>query len=136
MLAPAQLIVATGVAVIVVVAIMPVLAVAVVCAWFVTCLVALVGRALFVQVVGMLAVNTTGLEVLTLALGGTHLVGAFVDATNHGDNDNNCHCCIECTTRVSCAGWRDGAVYARLFLQCTAHLMLCFHLSLFELMAL
>jgi hypothetical protein len=57
---------------------MPALFVAIVCMRFVMCLVALIGMALFVQVVGVLAANTAGLEVLALALGLTLLVVAFV----------------------------------------------------------
>ncbi len=57
---------------------MPELFVAVVCAWFVTRLVARVGMAFFVQVVGVLAVNMAGLEALALVLRGALLVVAFV----------------------------------------------------------
>ncbi len=57
---------------------MPALFVAVVCTQFVTRLVAQVGMALFVRVVGMLAVNTAGLEALALALRETLLVVVFV----------------------------------------------------------
>jgi hypothetical protein len=52
--------------------------VVVVCAQF--CLVAWVGTALFVQVLDLLAVDATGLEVLFFALGGTLPVVAFVVA--------------------------------------------------------
>jgi hypothetical protein len=80
MLAPVQLIVATSVAIIVVVAFVPTLVVVVVCAQFVMCLVAQIGTTLFVGVVGMLAMDATGLEVLVLTLGGTLPVVALVVA--------------------------------------------------------
>ncbi len=77
MIAPAQLIVATCVAIVVIMtAFVPVLVV--VCAQF--CLIARVGTALFVRVLGVLAVDATGLEVLVLALGGTLPAVAFVVA--------------------------------------------------------
>jgi hypothetical protein len=60
------------------VAFVPALFVAVVCAQFVMCLIAWIGTALFVLVVGVLAVNTAGLEALALALRGALLVVAFV----------------------------------------------------------
>jgi hypothetical protein len=75
-----QLIVATGVAIVVVVAVVLVLVVVVVCAQFVTRLVARADTALFVQVVGVLGMYATGLEVLVLVLGGTLLVVVLVVA--------------------------------------------------------
>jgi hypothetical protein len=45
------------------------------------CLIARVGMALSVQVLGVLAMDATGLEVLVFALGGTLPVVAFVIAT-------------------------------------------------------
>jgi hypothetical protein len=51
----------------------------VICAQF--CLIARVGTALFVQVLGLLAVDATGLEVLVFVLRGTLPVIAFVVAT-------------------------------------------------------
>ncbi len=77
MIAPARLIVATHVA-IVVIMITFVPALVVVCVWF--CLIAQVGMALFVQVLGVLAVDATGLEVLVFALRGTLPVVGFVAA--------------------------------------------------------
>jgi hypothetical protein len=74
MLAPAQLIVATGVAIIVVVAVLSVLVDVVVCVQFVMRLVAQIGMALFIQVVGVLSMDATGLEVLVRVLVGTLLV--------------------------------------------------------------
>jgi hypothetical protein len=53
-------------------------ALVVVCAQF--CLIARVGTALFVRVLGVLAGDTTGLEVLVFVLGGTLPVIAFVIA--------------------------------------------------------
>jgi hypothetical protein len=79
MRAPARLIVTTGVVIVVVVTLM--LALVVVCAQFLTRLVAQIGMALFLQVLGMLAVDATGLEVLVFALGGTLPVVAFVVTT-------------------------------------------------------
>ncbi len=59
-------------------AFVPALFVTVLCTLFVMHLVARVGMALFVQVVGVLAVNTAGLEAFALVLRGTLLVVAFV----------------------------------------------------------
>ena len=75
---PAQLIATTCVAIIIVVTFMP--ALVVVCAQFLMCLVARIGTALFIRVLGMLTVDATGLEVLVFALGGTLPVVAFVVA--------------------------------------------------------
>jgi hypothetical protein len=54
-------------------------ALVVVCAQF--CLIMRAGMALFIQVLGVLAVDVTGLEVLVFTLGGTLPVVAFVVAT-------------------------------------------------------
>ncbi len=77
MSAPAQLIVTTRVAIVIKMAtFMPVLVV--VCVQF--CLIARVGTALFIQVLGVLTMNATRLEVLVFALGGTLPAVAFVVA--------------------------------------------------------
>jgi hypothetical protein len=74
---PARLIVATPVAIVIVMAsFMPALVVA--CRQF--CLIARVGTAVFVRVLGVLAVDATGLKVLVFTLGGTLPVVAFVVA--------------------------------------------------------
>jgi hypothetical protein len=78
MSAPAGLIVATRVAIVIIMATF-VPALVVVCAQF--CLIAWVGTALFVQVLGVLAVDATGLEVLVFALWGTLPVVAVVVVT-------------------------------------------------------
>jgi hypothetical protein len=75
MSAPAQLIVTNRVAIVVKMATF-VPALIVVCAQF--CSIARVGTALFVQVLGVLAVDSTGLEVVVFALGGTLPVVVFV----------------------------------------------------------
>jgi hypothetical protein len=77
MSAPAQLIIATCVVIVVIMAnFVPVLVV--VSAQF--CLIVRVGMALFVRLLGVLAVDATGLEVLVFALRGTLPVVAFVIA--------------------------------------------------------
>jgi hypothetical protein len=77
-IAPAQLIVATSVAIILVVVVVPSL-VDVVCARLGGCfVVALVGAATFIQVLSVFAVHVTGLEILVCALGGTLLVVLLV----------------------------------------------------------
>jgi hypothetical protein len=78
MSAPAQLIVTTRVAIVVVMATF-VPALVVVCTQF--CLIARVDTALFVQVLGVLTVDATWLEVLVFVLGGTLPVVAFVLTT-------------------------------------------------------
>ncbi len=78
MSAPARLIVATCVEIVIIMAnFVPVLIV--VCTRFF--LIARVGTALFIRVLGVLAVDATGLKVLVFALGGTLPVVAFVVAT-------------------------------------------------------
>jgi hypothetical protein len=75
MSSPTLLIVATCVAIVIKMAtFMP--ALVIVCAQL--CLIVQVGMALFVQVLGVLAMNATGLEVLVFALGGTLPVVAFI----------------------------------------------------------
>ncbi len=70
----AWLVVATGVAIILVVAVMPMLDVVFqACLWW-CILVAWIGTALFVQVLSIFAVHVTGLEILVRALVGTLLV--------------------------------------------------------------
>jgi hypothetical protein len=76
--APTQLIVDTGVAIIIVVTVVP--ALVVVCAQFLMQVVAWIGTALFVWVFGMLAVDATGLEVFVFVLGGNLPVVALVVA--------------------------------------------------------
>jgi hypothetical protein len=75
--APTQLIVATHVAIVVIMATF-VPAFVVVCAQF--CLIAQIGTALFIQVLGVLAGDATGFEVLVFALRGTLPVVVFVVA--------------------------------------------------------
>jgi hypothetical protein len=80
MLASAQLVAATatGVTILVVMDVMPALVVVVVCAQLVAQLVVRVCTALFVQVIGVLIMYATGLEVLVLALEGFLLVVVLV----------------------------------------------------------
>jgi hypothetical protein len=76
--APARLIVATSVAIILVVAVVPALVVVVRACLGGCFLVARVGTALFVQVLSVFAMHMTGLEILVRALGGTLLVVLLV----------------------------------------------------------
>jgi hypothetical protein len=76
MRAPARLIVATCVAIVVVMTVM--LAPVVVCVQFWMCLIAWIGGTLFIRLLGVLVMDATGLEVLVFALGGTLPVVAFV----------------------------------------------------------
>ncbi len=115
-----QLVLATSVAIVVVVAVVPalVVVVVVVCVQFVMRLVAQIGTAVFVQVVGILTVYATGLEVLVLLLGGTFLSlplsssqlalsRACAACVGHDDNNNSFHCLVKHTTHCSCTSWRD-----------------------------
>jgi hypothetical protein len=101
-------------------------ALVVVCAQFLMHLVAWVGTALLVQVLGMLAMDATGLEVLVFALGGTLPVIVFVVAVTAiiaelalltlamlADNNGGRHR-IDHTTCSSYAGWIEGISYAHI----------------------
>ncbi len=111
------------------------------------CLVVWVGTALFVQVVGVLAVNTAGLEALALALRGTLLVIAFFVVTTAVIAELALLASTMMTMTldvitssvqpVALALIREMACLARiLLLQLLVHLLPCFHSNLFELMAL
>ena len=128
-------------------AFVPALFVAVVRTWFITCLVARVGMALFVRVVGVLAVNTAGLEALALTLRGTLLVVVFVVVATAvvAELALLVSTMMTMTIVVSALSVQPVALaligemahLARvLLLQLLAHLAPCFCLNLFELMAL
>jgi hypothetical protein len=120
MSALARLIVATRVAIVIAMATF-VPALVVVCARF--CLIARVGTALFVQVLGVLAVDAIGLEVLVFVLGGDSSCcrvcprrdcrhrGACAACVGHAD-DNGGRRRIDRTTCSPYAGQREGAAYA------------------------
>jgi hypothetical protein len=136
-----------GVAIVVEVAFVPALFVTVVCAWFETGLVAWVGMALFVQVVGVLTMNTAGLKALAIVLWGTLLVFAFVVIATTIVVELALLMSTMMTTRivvialsvkpVALALIEEMAHLPRiLLLHLLAHLAPCFHLNFFELMAL
>jgi hypothetical protein len=129
------------------VAFVPALFVTVVCAWFVMHLVARVGMALFVQVVGMLVVNTAGLEALALALRGTLLVVACVAVATAIVVELALLASTMMTTRIVVVASSVQPVALVLIgemahlahillLQLLAHLASCFCSNFFELMAL
>jgi hypothetical protein len=129
------------------VAFVPALFVAVVRTWFITCLVARVGMALFVRVVGVLAVNTAGLEALALTLRGTLLVVVFIviaaalvaelallTSTMMNTTIVVVALCLRPVALVLIEQMAHLACV--LLLQLLAHLTLCFCLNLFKLVAL
>jgi hypothetical protein len=129
------------------VAFVPELFVTVVRAQFIMRLVVQVGMALFVQVVGMLVVNTTGLEAQALALRGTLLVVAFVIVAIAITAELALVSPAMMTTTIVVVALSVGPVALALIgkmahlvrvllLQLLAHLAPCFRLNLFELMAL
>ncbi len=126
---------------------MPALFITIVHAQFVIRLVARVGMAFFVQVVGVLAVNTTGLEVLALALRGTLLVIAFVVVVTTIVAEIVLLLSTMMTTRIVIVApsirpvalaliGEMAHLVCVLLLQLPAHLAPCFCSNLFELMVL
>ncbi len=139
--APVQLIVATRVAIVDVMTV--VLSLVVVCTRF---LIAWAGTALFVQVLGVLAVNATGLEVLFFAFRGTLSVVVFVLVVTAVIAELALLALAMLTSMVATVALivqpvaptlvREKALLTRIsFLQLAAKLTFCFRPNLFDLMA-
>jgi hypothetical protein len=126
---------------------MPALFVAAVCTQFIMRLIAWIGMALFIQMVGVLAVKTAGLEALALVLRGTLLVVALVLFATTIITELVLLALTMMMTMiviialsvqpVALALIGEMAHLARvLLLQLLVHLVPCFRLNLFELMVL